>query len=127
MFVVSLSSYDQMMVEEPDTNRMNDALTVFELIVNEPLLAHQEVIVFLNKADLFKKKVKISSINAYFPDFKGTIDSLETKKGSVTQGIEYFREKFISRERNKQPRSINCHVTCCTDTQIMSKIISHVT
>jgi guanine nucleotide-binding protein subunit alpha len=73
LFVVSLPSYDQMMVEEPDTNRMNDALVVFEQIVNDPVLSMPDIILFLNKVDLFKKKITISPINKFFPDFEGIL------------------------------------------------------
>jgi hypothetical protein len=122
IYVVSLSSYDQMMAEDVDTNRMNDALAVFEEIVNEELLSKPDVIVFLNKADVFKRKVSLSPIDKYFPDYK------ETKKGSVTQGLEYFKQKFLSRQEKKfENRKLSCHVTCCTDTKIMAKIILAVT
>jgi hypothetical protein len=69
-----VACYDQMMVEDPNTNRMVDALDVFDHISNNPILQKPNLILFLNKKDLFSRKVKDSSlIKKYFPAFEGTI------------------------------------------------------
>ncbi len=71
LFVVALSSYDQNMVEDPSVNRMSDALVLFDQMANHPLLSKKGLILFLNKRDLFTKKVKKSSIQKYFPEYQG--------------------------------------------------------
>jgi guanine nucleotide-binding protein subunit alpha len=59
------------MVEDPETNRMIDAIQVFDHIINHPALQKPNVVLFLNKKDLFTKKVKESPIKKYFPDYTG--------------------------------------------------------
>jgi hypothetical protein len=117
LFVTSLSSYDQMMVEEPDTNRMVDALQVFDHIVNNPSLQKPNVVLFLNKKDIFAKKIKDSPIKKYFSDYEGL-------KNSLADGIDFFKKLHL--DRNKSGRRIFAHVTCCTDTTSMAKIVAVV-
>jgi hypothetical protein len=71
LFVVSLSSYDQFLAEDPSTNRLVDALVLFDEIVNTEALKAKDVILFLNKKDIFDKKAKITSIKPYFPEYSG--------------------------------------------------------
>ncbi|KAJ3366571.1 hypothetical protein HDU91_001792 [Kappamyces sp. JEL0680] len=117
IFVASLSSYDQNMVEEPDVNRMVDSLVLFEEMANHKLLESKSFILFLNKKDLYEEKIKTKNIVDYFPNYKG-------KPGSISQGIAYFDSKF--RDKNKIEKCIITHVTCCTDTDIMKVIIDGV-
>ncbi|KAJ3304739.1 hypothetical protein HDV03_002424 [Kappamyces sp. JEL0829] len=117
IFVASLSSYDQMMVEEPDVNRMVDSIVLFEEMVNHKMLKNKFFILFLNKKDLYEQKIRRKDIVNYFPNYKG-------KKGSLSQGIKYFEAKF--RDQNKFPKEIVTHITCCTDSEIMKVIIQGV-
>jgi guanine nucleotide-binding protein subunit alpha len=74
LFVVSLSSYDQTMIEDPTVNRMVDSLVLFEDICNNELLAKLDIILFLNKVDLFKKKVKVIPVKKFFPEYSGELE-----------------------------------------------------
>jgi uncharacterized protein YrrD len=71
LFVASINCYDQYLVEDNSINRMQDALVLFDQTVNHTLLHHIAFVLFLNKKDLFQKKVKKISISKYFPDYKG--------------------------------------------------------
>ncbi|KAJ2999237.1 hypothetical protein HDV02_003331 [Globomyces sp. JEL0801] len=70
-FVASLSCYDQMLVENDQINRMVDAIQLFESLINNPLLSKPNFVLFLNKKDLFEKKIKKVPITNFFPDFQG--------------------------------------------------------
>ncbi|KAJ3306050.1 hypothetical protein HDV03_000587 [Kappamyces sp. JEL0829] len=117
LFVVSLSSYDQVLVEDPSVNRMADALVLFEQITNHPLLKKIDIILFFNKKDLFEVKAKKILVKEFFPEYKG-------RDGSVSQTAEFFRKKFLS--QCAVDRNINTHVTCCTDTKGMEVIIASI-
>jgi hypothetical protein len=45
-------------------------------------------ILFLNKEDLFKKKISESPIRRFFPDYEGADDDVETGKA-------YFKKRFL--------------------------------
>ena len=73
LFVASLSAYDQVLVEDPTINRMSDALVLFEQMVNHSLLAKIDIILFLNKRDIYSKKVKQIPISKFFPEYQGRL------------------------------------------------------
>ena len=72
LFVASLIAYDQVMVEDCTVNRMADSIVLFDNIANHELLSKANVILFLNKRDLFETKVKKVDIKNTFPDYNGT-------------------------------------------------------
>jgi guanine nucleotide-binding protein G(i) subunit alpha len=73
LFVASLSSYDQNMVEDATINRMSDSLVLFDQMSNHPLLTNIDIILFLNKRDIYSKKVKKVPISKYFPEYQGNL------------------------------------------------------
>jgi hypothetical protein len=73
LFVASLSCYDQMMAEDEKTNRMEDSINLFHDTINHKLLHDKYTVLFLNKRDLFEKKVKKVKVSDYFPDYNGTL------------------------------------------------------
>jgi guanine nucleotide-binding protein subunit alpha len=84
LFLASLSGYDQCLVEDRDANQMQDAMTIWDSICNSQwfedtsfvsslsilpgvvTLKVASQILFLNKYDLFKSRVKVSPIKTYF-------------------------------------------------------------
>jgi hypothetical protein len=74
IFFVALDSYDQMMEEDSNMNRMADSIELFKCIVDNPILSEASIILFLNKKDLYEKKVKTIRISDYFPDYTGKSD-----------------------------------------------------
>lgn len=73
IFISSLSSYNEMMIEDKSTNKLMDSLVVFESLVNNPLFQNTRIILFLNKRDLFEKKIKKISIKDHFPEYDGNL------------------------------------------------------
>lgn len=70
-FVVSLAGYDQVLSADDKTNRMLESMDVFNEIINCKTMPTQNMILFLNKKDLFQTKLKTSNIKDYFPSFGG--------------------------------------------------------
>ncbi len=73
LYVASLSSYDKKLIEDNTVNQLTDSLVLFEQISNHPLLQNIDFILFLNKKDLYTKKIKKTPLSKYFPEFEGTI------------------------------------------------------
>ncbi|KAJ3348308.1 Guanine nucleotide-binding protein alpha-2 subunit, partial [Kappamyces sp. JEL0680] len=80
LYVVSLSSFDQVLVEDSSVNRMADALVLFESIVNHRLLLSIDIMIFFNKKDLFEIKAKKVSIKTFFPEYQGIGRQLTARK-----------------------------------------------
>ena len=73
VFLVAISEYDQLLLEDESVNRMHEALTLFDSICNSRWFIKTSIILFLNKIDRFKEKLPISPLNKYFPDFDGKL------------------------------------------------------
>ena len=107
IFCASLSEYDQMLYEDESVNRMRESLMLFDETCNCPWFNDTSIILFLNKNDIFRKKIKTISLDVCFPDYKGGCDFF--------QAIDYLTTKFTSLNRNSD-KQIYAHVTCATDT-----------
>lgn len=124
IFVASLACYDQTLADEgfEDINRMEDSLALFRTICEHPTLQNKAIILFLNKLDLFEKKIKTSSIRKYVPDFNLLPASADHTNLETTKA--YFRKRFLN--QNPFERNIYVHFTNSTDCKLMKVIITAV-
>ncbi|KAI8894533.1 guanine nucleotide binding protein, alpha subunit [Globomyces pollinis-pini] len=118
VFVVAISSFDQVLSEDKDVNRMVDAIKLFDFIVNHPLLTKPDIILFFNKKDLYDVKIKRTTLKTYFPTYAG-------REFSASEGINFFQQEFLKVNKNEK-KMVKVHITCCTDTKMMEKIIKDV-
>ncbi|KAJ3179485.1 guanine nucleotide-binding protein subunit alpha [Gaertneriomyces sp. JEL0708] len=107
VFLVAISEYDQVLVEDETINRMQEALTLFDSICNSRWFTRTSIILFLNKIDLFREKLPRSPLSKYFPDFNGGTD--------YELACEYILNRFVSLNQSEQ-KQIYTHFTCATDT-----------
>mmetsp|Transcript_16000 Transcript_16000/g.60966 ORF Transcript_16000/g.60966 Transcript_16000/m.60966 type:complete len:356 (-) Transcript_16000:3536-4603(-) len=116
IYVAALSEYDQMLFEDEHTNRMVEALVIFEDMCNNRAFEDTAMILFLNKRDLFAEKVPRKAINTveHFADFEGNPNDYD-------DGVDYFKRKFMA--CNKKSRELYVHVTCATDTDNVEVVI----
>ncbi|KAI9754944.1 MAG: G-Protein alpha subunit [Chaenotheca gracillima] len=118
LFLVAVSGYDQCLVEDKNANQMQEALMLFESIVNSQWFTRSAIILFLNKIDLFKEKLASSAISDHFPDFTG--DNTDYKQGS-----RFFEDKFRGLNRNPE-KEIYSHFTNATDTNLLKITMNSV-
>ncbi|VDM53309.1 unnamed protein product, partial [Angiostrongylus costaricensis] len=71
-FCIAISEYDQVMVEDPETNRLQDSLSLLEKISNEPKFKNTPLLLFLNEIDVFREKLPVIPLESYLPDYKGS-------------------------------------------------------
>jgi len=117
LFVAAISEYDQTCFEDEATNRMTEALTLFDEITNSRWFEKTSIILFLNKRDLFAEKIKRVPLTAAFPDYKG--------RNEYDEAIKYITTEFETRSRNKA-KTIYTHVTCATDTTNVHAVFNAV-
>ena len=70
LFMASTSEYDQVLLEDRKTNRVQESRNIFDTIINNRIFEKISVILFLNKIDLLVNKVRQSNIKHYFPEFE---------------------------------------------------------
>jgi len=118
IFVAALSAFDQVLFEEDTVNRMQESLKLFEEILENQMFNETDMILFLNKADLFLEKLKAGkSISTAFPDYKGGQD--------MKQCYDYVRNQFKAKNK-KVDRQIFVHMTTATNTNQVEQIFNDV-
>ncbi|KAH9446224.1 hypothetical protein MJO28_011915 [Puccinia striiformis f. sp. tritici] len=123
VFLVALSEYDQMLYEDDSVNRMQEALNLFDSICNSRWFIKTSIILFLNKIDLFKHKVKHSPIQNFFPNFQPP--SASDGQELWQSGADFFGNKFVG--VNQSPsKQVYVHLTCATDTSQIRFVLSAV-
>jgi len=117
LFVAAISAYDQTLYEDETTNRMVEALNLFEEICNSRWFRDTSMVLFLNKSDLFQRKILKVPLNVCFPEYDGD-NSYEHTTG-------YLIQQFEARNRN-QDKTIYTHITCATNTDNISAVFNAV-
>ena len=71
MFVISLSDYNQTLMEDDTTNRMQESERLFGDILNNVFFRETPFIVFFNKVDIFKEKLKTAPLSLAYKEYTG--------------------------------------------------------
>jgi len=117
IFCVALSEYDEVLVEDNRVNRMHEALELFAEILSNKVFKNSSIVLFLNKSDLFREKIKKAPLNKCFSDYTGGAD-FDTASKFITQ-------KFFA--KNTDPnKMIFPHVTCATNTENVRLVFDSV-
>ncbi|KAF7724426.1 guanine nucleotide-binding protein subunit alpha [Apophysomyces ossiformis] len=117
IFLVAISEYDQVLIEDENVNRMQEALTLFDSICNSRWFIKTSIILFLNKIDIFKEKLPKHPLRESFPDFSGP--------ESYEAASDYILNRFVSLNQSDS-KQIYTHFTCATDTQQIKFVMAAV-
>uniref|UniRef100_A0A4W5PMK6 Guanine nucleotide-binding protein G(s) subunit alpha n=1 Tax=Hucho hucho TaxID=62062 RepID=A0A4W5PMK6_9TELE len=133
IFVVASSSYNMVIREDNQTNRLQEALNLFKNIWNNRWLRTISVILFLNKQDLLAEKVLAgkSKIEEYFPEFGRytTPDDATPEQGEdprVTRAKYFIRDEFLRISTASGDGRHYCypHFTCAVDTENIRRVFN---
>ena len=130
IFVAAVSEFDQFLYEDDQMYRMDEAVILFDEVCNLKYFKNTSMILFLNKNDLFREKLKTvpvridSGPNKRYHEFTGPFieigsPSAEFGTPEFEAGYEAARDFFLSLflRRNMQlNKEVYHHVTCATDT-----------
>ena len=86
------------------------ALDLFSSVLDNAYFTKIDLLLFLNKKDLFATKIRTSNIadQKDFSDFEG-------KPNDFDSGVGYFIDKFVAFNEDPE-RQVFVHITCATDT-----------
>jgi hypothetical protein len=115
IFIAALSEYDQACDEDPDTDRMTEALNLFRDICRDKGFKKKPFILFLNKWDQFQEKIKKVDLNVCpsFEEYNGGLDE--------EKGYKAIEEAFLGMNKSKK-RKIVPTKTTATDTTLVEKV-----
>merc|ERR1711991_45560 len=117
IFVVAMDGYDMKLYEDENVNRVQEARKLFDDIVNSKWFQSTNIVLFLNKSDLFAEKIKSVDMRVCFPDYKGGLE--------YTAASEFLQHKFKKLNR-RTGREIYAHITCATDTENVRVVFNAV-
>jgi len=122
IFVTAISEYDQVLYEDASTNRMDEAVTLFEQICNHQSFIKTSMILFLNKRDLFAMKLEKDKREHPLTVW----DAGATTGKDYDECIRYIIAKFVALNKDPANRQVYCHATCATDTSNVSFVMDSV-
>ncbi|KAI0640299.1 G-alpha-domain-containing protein [Trametes polyzona] len=122
IFLAPISAFDQVLAEDPRVNRLEDSFQLWKQVIKNKLLAHVDIILFLNKCDLLKKKLESGiRLSHHIPAYNQPNDC-----HSVSQ---WFYNRFGGMHQTLTPnkdRTLRIHLTSVIDTKSTQAIISSV-
>lgn len=75
IFMAALSSFDQCCEEDERMNRMKECVVLFNSVANHKLFADTAFILFMNKIDVFQRKLDAGSlVKTHFAEYDGPND-----------------------------------------------------
>ncbi|KAJ3503392.1 hypothetical protein NLJ89_g8458 [Agrocybe chaxingu] len=110
IFLSPVSVFDQRLEEDPKVNRLEDSIILWTSICSSKLLSKTQLILFLNKCDLLRRKLKRGvKVNQYLPSFGD-------RPNEVITVVKYLREKFkdIQKQHSPEHRSVYIYPTTVT-------------
>ncbi|XP_063224998.1 guanine nucleotide-binding protein subunit alpha homolog [Bacillus rossius redtenbacheri] len=120
LFLVSSSEFDQVLLEDRRTNRLEESRNIFDTIVNNRVFQSVSIILFLNKTDLLAEKVRSreTDVRLYFPDFAGDPHSLRDVQ-------EFVLDMFVAVKRDRK-KPLFHHFTTAVDTENITVVFNAV-
>ncbi|KAE9383206.1 G-alpha-domain-containing protein, partial [Gymnopus androsaceus JB14] len=108
IFVVSMSEYDQMLYKD-ESNRMQEALTLFDLICNSRWFVEMSIVSFplLSCRNIWRNIT--SYLGDYFLDYDGG--------NNFNAACVYLLHQFVSLNQSAATKQIYPHYACATDIQ----------
>jgi len=114
LFCASLSSYDQVLREDRTQNRLIEAILLFDEVANSTCFQKNDIILFLNKLDLFEAKIDKVDLNVCFAGYTG---------GSNLELAKDFISKRFTETTNSR---VYTHYTTAIDTKNIEFVIKSV-
>ncbi|KAJ6506745.1 guanine nucleotide-binding protein alpha-4 subunit [Mycena sanguinolenta] len=122
IFLAPLSGFDQVLSEDAKVNRLEDSVLLWKIIVSSPLLKNTNLILFLNKCDILKKKL------ASGQRFRQHVTSYGDRPNDFENCSQYMKKKFavIAKQYSPEPRAFYTYFTSVIDSQSTSDILGSV-
>ena len=119
--MAAINEYDQVLYEDNRTQRMTEAIRLFDEICNSQWFTKTSMILFLNKVDLFSEKLKRIPYRVEGErndDFQGPFmeDAGADPQACLEAATAHTLNKFLAVKRESD-KEVYHHVTCATNTQ----------
>ena len=109
IFIAALSDYDKTSQENNQQNKLHETLDVFDQVCRSKYFRIENLILFLNKKDLFETKIKETPLTICFPQYQG-------RPASYIDAIDFIQSKFeCINETHRTNNELYVHVFDATE------------
>ncbi|KAH9479016.1 Guanine nucleotide-binding protein alpha-4 subunit [Psilocybe cubensis] len=139
IFLAPVSCFDERLTEDARVNRLEDSFLLWRTVCSSKLLASTTMILFLNKCDLLKRKLKAGvQVRKYLPSYGERANDVNTVVkcalamslcfGVSLMCLEDLREKFKEQLKEHSPtqRASYFYATSVVDTKATATTIKAV-
>lgn len=122
IFFVSLEEFNVQSTEDAGKSKLQEAFETWKTIINAEEVQQVGVLLFLNKIDLFEKKItnNFDKFQAFFPKYTGGKD--------VKLATECVKNYFLDAvPKAIDTENIQVEVTCALEKEVMGRIFNTVT
>jgi len=125
IFLVAINEYDMVLEEDNRTNRMEESLKLFQKLTGSQWFEETSFILFLNKSDLFREKVKKRPLKDFFEDYETFVGGLEnvSEMDDFDKSCEYIKAQYIDAFNGAR---LYPFVTCAIDTENCDRVFAAV-
>jgi len=102
--------------KKSDVKRMEEALELFCEVSNSNYFQCSSIILFLNKKDLFARKLKEVPLSSFFPNYEG--------EAKPEYAAEFVKARFV--ELAMDGSKVYTHITCALDSENIEHVIYDV-
>jgi len=113
IFLVALDEYNKTLEEDANVNRMEESLALFMEMSSSTYVGDKPFLVFLNKCDIFKEKIKTYPLHQYRQDVPPDVGS------DYEKSVDYVKQQYQRIFRGKE---VFFFVTCAIDTTNCQRI-----
>ncbi|KAJ7459635.1 heterotrimeric G protein alpha subunit A [Mycena galericulata] len=94
IFCAALSEYGQGVLDGRGTTRMRESISLFESVVNSRWFLRTSVVLFLNKLDVFERKLLNTPLERHFPEYAGGTDQQTAAKFVLSRFVQANRARL---------------------------------
>ncbi|PPQ98401.1 hypothetical protein CVT24_004080 [Panaeolus cyanescens] len=121
IFMAPLSSFNERLAEDNRVNRLEDTFVLWKTICSSELLSHVQIILFMNKVDLLRKKLDQGiQVKKYIPEYDKGNDFATVS----TWFRRVFKRIFVDHRKPGSP--FISHFTSVVDTQATGQTLQAV-
>ena len=110
IFIAALSDYDKTSQENNQQNKLHETLDVFDQVCRSKYFRIKNLLLFLNKKDLFETKIKQTPLTICFPEYVG-------RPASYIDAIDFIKSKFEYTSKKHRPEK-ELHVYLFSATEL---------
>lgn len=96
---------------------MKESMVLFDEICNSRYFLDTPIMLFFNKLDLFREKIKKTDLKVCFEEYQDGCD--------YDKALKFIQTAFLSLNR-EEGKTVYSHFTCATDTDNIKNVFDNV-